>query len=425
MLLNDLLKRVLLFNKYKVKHVMNITDVGHLTSDADTGEDKMLKGLKREGLKPSKESMLKLAEKYTAHFQSCLTKLNMIDPDIWCKATEHVPQMIDMVKDIQKNGFSYDSDSAVYFDISKFKTYGELTNIKVEEMEAGARVEVDKEKKNPQDFVLWFKATGKHEHHLMTWDSPFGEGFPGWHIECSAMATHYLGNYIDIHTGGEDLRHVHHTNEIAQSEAATNKKSWVKYWLHGGFIVENEREKMSKSKGDFITLDVVEEKGYESLVYRYFCLGTLYRKQLAMSWEAMDSAKTTLHKLQNKVQELKSSNGQGGKSPEKYIEMFQEAINDDLNMPRALATLWELIKDQEVSAQERYDIVLEFDRVLGLDLNQLEEMVIPEDVQQLVGLREHARKEKKWKEADKFREKIEKLGFVVQDSSEGPVVRKK
>jgi cysteinyl-tRNA synthetase len=424
MMLNDFLKRVLEFNNYKVRHVMNITDVGHLTSDADDGEDKMLKGLKREGLDLSKDSMLTMAQKYTIHFQSCLTRLNIKDPEVWCKATEHIPQMIDMVAKIKQNGASYESKSAVYFDISKFSSYGELTNIKVNKMDSGSRVEIDSEKKNPQDFVLWFKAVGKHKNHLMIWDSPYGLGFPGWHIECSAMATYYLGEKIDIHTGGEDLRHVHHTNEVAQSESATGSTPWVKYWLHGGFVIESDGSKMAKSKGDFLTLDVLEEKGYNALDYRYLCLGTHYRKQLTLSWGGLDSARASFNKLKNKTLELKSGDLSGKKGPEEYIEAFQEAINNDLNLPMALAVVWEMLKDEEVSAESRYDTIIDFDRILGLDLGNLKFDTVPENVKQLVGLREHARIRKEFDEADTYREKIEKLGYNVQDSLDGPIIKK-
>jgi len=402
---------------------MNITDVGHLTSDADAGDDKMMKALERENLDVTKESMLKLAEKYTKHFKDSLNKLNIQDPDIWCKATEHIPQMVSMIEKIKENGFTYDSDSAVYFDISKDQHYGELARLKLEDQEAGARVQIDKEKKNPQDFVLWFKAVGKHKNHLMQWDSKFSKGFPGWHIECSAMSSHYLGEQFDIHTGGEDLAQTHHINEIAQAEAAFKKHPWVRYWMHGAFLVL-DKEKMSKSKGDFLILDTLEEKGYDPLVYRYFCLGTHYRKQLTFSYDGLDSARNGLHRLQNKVLELLQRPDVGDKDAETYIEDFQTAINDDVNMPKALAAAWNMLKDPKVNNTIKYDKLLEFDRVLGLRLDQIKEVKVTKDLALLLEKREHARLNKHWDDADKIRDEIQKKGYIIDDTPSGPVIKK-
>ncbi len=420
----DVLKRVLLFNAYKVNHVINITDVGHLTSDADSGEDKMIKALKREKLPMTKASMLKLAKKYTQEWQVDLQKLNVLDADVYSKATEHIPQMIAMVEKIKKNGFAYEKNSAVYFDVAKFKDYGKMARLKLESLEAGARVEVDSDKKDPHDFVLWFKAVGKHKNHLMQWDSPFSKGFPGWHIECSAMSTEYLGEQFDIHTGGIDHIPVHHTNEIAQTEAATGKKPWVKYWLHNDFIVV-DKEKMSKSKGGFFVLSDLEEKGYDALAYRYLCLTAIYRKQLHFSMEAMDSAKASLDKLRDRVQLLLQNKGDGEGEASKYVEEFQVAINDDLNTPKALAVIWDMLKDANVSDVEKYETLLEFDRVLGLGLKEIKKTKVPKEVQSLLAEREHARLHKHWKEADAIRDKIQNLGYEINDGPDGAVVKKK
>jgi cysteinyl-tRNA synthetase len=402
---------------------MNITDVGHLTSDADEGEDKMMKALRREHLPVSKESMLKLADKYTEHFKKNIQDLNILPPTIWCKATEHIPQMLGLIKKIEKNDFTYESDSAIYFDISRDKNYGKLAKLNLKELEAGARVDVDEEKHNPHDFVLWFKITGKHKNHLMKWDSPYGQGFPGWHIECSAMSTYYLGDQFDIHAGGIDHIPVHHTNEIAQTEAATKKHPWVKYWVHGEFLVLN-KEKLSKSTGgSFLTIETLKEKGYDPLSYRYFCLTAHYRKPLNFSFEALDSAQIALNKLREKVLEIKNDNEAKGNA-EKYIESFQKAINDDLNMPQALAVVWELIKDDKVNNKTKYNTLLDFDRVLGLNLKYLKEIKIPKDILTLAQRREDARLKKDWKESDEIRDQLKTKGYIISDTPNGFVLKK-
>lgn len=420
---NDILKRVLLFNGYKVKHVMNVTDVGHLTGDGDEGDDKVLLALQREHLPISKESMLKLTKKYTTHFLRDCKKLNLLPADIVCKATEHVPEMIEVIKKIQKNGFAYETEPAVYFDVSQDKRYGELGRLQLEDLEAGARVKVDPYKKNPLDFVLWFKAVGKHAKHVMQWDAPFGRGFPGWHIECSAMSMHYLGEQFDIHTGGIDHIPVHHTNEIAQSEAATGIHPWVKYWMHGEFLIVGE-EKMAKSKGTFVILDDLVEKGYDPLAYRYFCLLTHYRKQLAFTFEGFGAAQNALQKLRLKIQELLNYPLRGEKSAEKYMEDFQHAVNDDLNMPQAVATVWNMVKDETVNNMQKYKALLEFDRVLGLSLDTIKKVKVPPEIKELLTKREDARLHKHWAEADGLREEIQKKGYLVDDMPSGPLVKK-
>ena len=421
-LFNDILKRVLLFNKYKVKQVINITDVGHLTSDEDSGEDKMIKTLKREKLDISEESLLTLAKKYEAVWQNDMVKINILPAEVYCKATEHVKDMVEMIEKIEKNGFSYESDSCVYFDISKFKDYNKLARLKLENLEAGARVAVDKEKKNPGDFVLWFKTVGKHEKHIMQWDSKYGKGFPGWHIECSAMSVKYLGEQFDIHTGGIEHVPVHHTNEIAQTEASTGKKPWVKYWMHGEHLTL-AKEKMSKSLGNVFLLDDLIKKGFDPLAFRYLCLGSHYRKQMIFTLESLEGAQNSLNKLRNKVLELMQKD-EGERAVEDYIERFQDAINDDLNMPKALAAVWDMVKDEEVNSKERYDSLMEFDRVLGLGLEDIKSLEIPEDVQRLLEEREHARLNKHWNDADALRDEIKKKGYIIDDGVKGPVLKR-
>ena len=413
----DLLKRTILFNGYKVKHVINITDVGHLVSDADEREDKMLKGAKRE-----KKTVWQIAEFYTQAVKKDMEQLNIISPTIWCKATDHIKEQLEMIGVLEKKGYTYTAGGNVYFDTSKLKEYGKLARLNLK-AEQKARVEKDKNKKNQNDFVLWFTKS-KFDDPEMKWDSKYGQGFPGWHLECSAMATKYLGEQFDIHCGAIDLIPTHHTNEIAQSEAALGVHPWVHYWMHGEFLVLSEGNKMSKSSGDFLTLQVVIDKGYDPMVYRYFCLGTHYRKPLMFSWEAMDSAQNALKKLQNKVLELLEKPKEGKKNTETYIEDFQGAINDDLNMPQALAVIWEMLKDEEVNNKEKYKTLLEFDRVLGLQLKEIKPLNIPEEVQVLMEKREHARLKKNWKEADNIRNKLKDLGYIIEDTPSGPVVKK-
>ena len=420
----------MVFNKYKVKQVINITDVGHLVSDADAGEDKMMKALVREGLEPTAKSLLKIADKYTRAFHSDFKKLNLTEPAKWPKATKHIPEMIKIIETLLKKGFAYETSAAIYYDISKFKNYGKLAKISLEQLEAGARVEVDQEKKNPLDFVLWFKGVGKHAKHIMQWDSPFSRGFPGWHIECSAMATKYLGKQFDIHTGGMDHIPIHHTNEIAQSEAAFNVKPWVKYWMHNGFLELSKGEKMAKSGENFVTLSVLEEKGFDALVYKYFCLGTSYRKPLMFSWEALEGAQNSFSKLKERVLDLKESNqkniekNQGKNKIEKYQKQFLSAVNDDLNTPQALAVVWDVLKDEKLGVKEKYDLVINFDKVLGLGLKDLRKDNIPKEILDLVKERETARNEKDWSKADKLRDKISEKGYSIEDEKEGVNVKK-
>jgi cysteinyl-tRNA synthetase len=402
------------FNDFKVKHVINITDVGHLTSDSDTGEDKMLKGAKRE-----KKTVYEIAEFYTQAFKADLNKLNILEPSIWCKATEHIKEQIKLIEQLEKKGFTYTAGGNVYFDTSKLDDYGKLARLDLN-AESKSRVEADENKKNAHDFVLWFTKS-KFKDQEMKWTSPWGEGYPGWHIECSAMSMTYLGEQFDIHCGGIDHIPVHHTNEIAQSESATGKKPWVKYWLHNEFLVLSKGEKMAKSGDNFLTLSVLEEKGYSALDYRYFCLGTHYRNPLMFSFEAMDSAKAGYKKLVGHILEIK---GTGGKVSSSYLDKFTLGINDDMNTAKGLAVMWEVLKDEKLSDKDKYATLLEFDTVFGLGLADLKVEKIPAEVVELAEERLVARNAKDWAKSDELRDKISKLGYVVGDTKEGYELKK-
>ncbi len=422
-LFSDLLKRTLISNGFKVKHIMNITDVGHLTSDADAGEDKMLKAALREN-----KSVWAIAEYYTKTFQEDIKKLNIIGPTIWCKATEHIKEQINLIKKLEKKGFTYNTGGNVYFDTSKLNDYGKLAQLDLE-AETKARIKKDPNKKNNHDFALWFTKS-KFLDQEMKWDSPWGAGYPGWHIECSAMSMKYLGEQFDIHCGGIDHIPVHHINEIAQAEAATNKKPWVKYWAHNEFLILGSGEKMAKSGDNFITLAVLKKKNFAPLDFRYFCLGTHYRKPLMFSWEALESAKIAHKKLIEKILEFKKAKEKRNKAAElkenktrqsAYLTEFTKEINDDLNTPKALATVWEVIKDDRLTDEDKYLLLLKFDEVLGLNLKDVkaEKIKIPAEVLKLAQERQEARQNKDWKKSDLLREKIKELGYIIEDTKEG------
>ena len=402
----DLLRRTLEFEGYTVKHVMNITDVGHLTSDADDGEDKMLKGARRE-----KKTVWEIAEFYTKAFFKDMARLNLLHPTLICKATDHIPEMIGQIRLLEKNGLTYVSKGNVYFDTSKPKDYGKLARLDEQELKAGARIEVDPGKKHPYDFVLWFTHS-KHGNQDMQWDSPWGQGFPGWHIECSAMSVKYLGKQFDIHCGGIDHISVHHTNEIAQAEGALKKKPWVKYWLHGNFLVIGDSAKMAKSGENFLTLQTLIDRGFDPLDYRYFCLQAHYRQELTFSWDALSAAKTARRRLHARVQELGDTEGD---VDEKYLGQFSAALEDDLNVSQALATAWSLLDDENVKPEAQLATLKKFDTVLGLKLDEPIEFEVPPAVSQLALERNEARKNKDWKKSDELRLEIQKLGFEVSD----------
>lgn len=417
----DVLKRMFLYNDYKVKHVMNITDVGHLTSDSDSGEDKMLIGARREG-----KSIWEIAKFYEdAFFKDC-TKLNILKPETICKATDHVKDMIKLIQRLEHNNMTYVANGNVYYDISKFKPYGKLALLKLEDLKAGARIEIDSHKRNPHDFVLWFTRSKFHEQE-MKWPSPWGVGYPGWHIECSAMSMKYLGDHFDIHCGGIDHIPVHHTNEIAQSEGATGQK-WVNYWMHSEFLVNHDNTKMSKSSGEILTLDALSRKGFTPVEYRYLCLNTHYKTPLAFSHEAMTSAKNAFENLKDKILEYKKSDREIVNTGhiDKYRAEFLEAVSDDLNTPVALSIMWAVIKDKDLNEREKYLLLLDFDRVFGLGLEKLEheDVIVPEEVMSVVRERERARRNKDFKKSDQLRDVIKMMGFHVDDTGNGPRLKR-
>lgn len=412
---DDLLKRMFLFNGFEVTHVMNITDVGHLASDADEGEDKLMKAIKREKLPVNAESMLSIAKKYTAAFKRDCKLLNILTPEQMPKASEHIAEMFDVIKKIEAAGATYKTSTAVMFDISKYPSYAELGKLDLSGQKVGVREEVitDSEKRNPQDFALWF--FGK-PNHVMQWDSPWGRGFPGWHIECSAMATKYLGEHFDIHTGGVDHIPVHHSNERAQAEMAFGHK-WVNYWMHNEFLTIN-KEKMAKSAGTFITLQTVLDEGYSALDFRYLNLTAHYRSHLNFSWDSMSTARNAFDSLKNKVLELKD-NGDSTPVDNIYKKQFLDAVNDDLNTPVALAVLWAVIKDTQLGSKEKLDLIFDFDRVFGLGLEKVEKEELSEDLMKLIKEREEARKNKDWKRSDELRDLLKEKGVFVEDLPDG------
>ena len=414
----DNLRRVLKYNGYKLKHVMNITDVGHLVSDADEGEDKMMKAARRENKNP-----YEIAEFYMNAFLKDIDKLNIDRPEIVARATEHIDVMEEYVKKIIENGYTYQTEDTIYFDTSKLDKYGVLSNRNVEDQKAGARVEFDKNKKNISDFALWIKAP---ENHIMKWDSFFGKSYPGWHLECSAMSYKYLGEEFDIHTGGVDHIPIHHENEIAQSKGFCGKIP-AHYWMHVEFLQVNGG-KMSKSLNNLYTLKDLEEKGYEPLVYRMFNYTSNYRAQINFTFEAMDAAKIALNRLREGY--LKHSQGNEDVTNEQiedYEKRFLEAINDDLNMPVAMSIVWEIIRNPKKS-KKLQNLLLKFDEVLGLDLKKKKKNKtsdFPEEINELLLQRNEARKNKNWEESDRIRDILIKKGYLVKDNKEGTILEKK
>lgn len=404
----DILRRVLQYDGYPVKHVMNITDVGHLTDDADAGEDKMEKGARREG-----KSAWDVAAFYTEAFFADTKKLNILDANIICKATDHIPEQIAQVQDLIDKGLTYETSDGIYFDTTKLPDYGKLALLSKQELQAGARVDMG-DKKNPHDFALW-KFTPTGENRQMEWEA-FGRiGFPGWHIECSAMSMKYLGNQFDIHCGGIDHIPVHHTNEIAQAEGITGQIPWVKYWLHGEHL-QISGDKMAKSGENFLTLKTVTDRAISPLAYRYFLLQAHYRKQLQFSWEALAGAAAGLNNLKKEIQKLNTT----GPDDAKAEVEFKNAINDDLNMPSALALMWTYVKERSIGQ----DLIAKFDTVLGLDLlitNNTSVDITPQ-AQTLLEARATARDNKDWTESDRLREALATLGYTVKDTDQGQIL---
>ncbi len=405
----DILKRVLIYDGFKVKQIINITDVGHLTSDADTGEDKMEKAAKKEG-KAAKD----IADYYFKIFREDLKKINVLEPSEWTKATENIKEQIELIKKLEEKGYTYKTSDGIYFNTSKFKDYGKLAGLKKEGIKAGKRIAVG-EKKNSTDFALW-KFSETPGERLQEWNSPWGIGFPGWHIECSAMSMKYLGEHFDIHTGGQDHIQIHHTNEIAQSEAATGKK-FVNYWVHGAWLLFRG-EKISKSSGGLYTISELEKKGFEPLDFRYLCLGTHYRKPLSFTFENLETAKNSYQRLKNIIKELKES----GKINKKYLQEFEKAVNDDMDMPRALQVLWNLLRDKK--AEGKKETIKEMDKIFGLDLLREDKIELPAEIKSMVKQREEMRKKGRWEEADRIRDEIKDKGYVIEDTKDGFLVKK-
>jgi len=408
----DILRRTLEFNGYAVQHVMNITDVGHLVSDADSGEDKMEAGARRTG-----KTAWEIAELYTQAFQSDLQQLNILEPDVWCRATDHIEEQIAMISCIEANGYTYRTADGIYFDSSRLEDYGHLARLHKEGLAPGTRVDTG-DKRNATDFALWkFSPAGVARQ--MEWESPWGVGFPGWHIECSAMSVKYLGPLFDIHCGGKDHIPVHHTNEIAQTEAC-HQTRLANYWLHGYFL-QTDQAKMAKSAGEFLRMRTLSDRGYDPLAYRYLCLSAHYRSDLNFSWSSLDGAVTTLERLRNLVHGWPS----GGTAEPAFVERFTDQVNDDLNTPRALAVVWDLVKSKLDDADKKASL-LHFDAVFGLDLAGWEpaQEVIPDDINALVAARQAARAAKDWAQADAAREQLHALGYEVEDTPAGPQVRR-
>ncbi|ACC98715.1 Cysteinyl-tRNA synthetase [Elusimicrobium minutum Pei191] len=408
----DILVRALRL-EMPVKHVMNVTDVGHLTSDGDSGDDKMELGAAREG-----KSAWDIAKFYEKKFFEDFDSLNCVRPSVISRATEHIKEMIELVSILEQKGFTYKTSDGIYYDTSKFSHYHDLVGAShISGLKSGARVEFNTEKRNPSDFALW-KFSPKDKKRQMEWDSPWGTGFPGWHIECSAMAMKYLGPTIDIHCGGIDHVAIHHTNEIAQSEAATGKQ-YVRYWVHGEFLVLHAG-KMSKSDGTFLTLDALKEKGYKPLDYRYLCLGAHYRTQLEFTFESLDFAKASLKGLRDRAKALKD-----GVVDEAQVEEFKAkfaaALKDDLNTSKGLAVIWETLKSNAADGTKK-EFLKYTEFVFALDLFKVEKeagVEIPAEVQSLLDERANARKEKDFKKSDELRDKINTLGFIVKDTPQG------
>jgi len=459
----DLLDKSLTYMGYDVTHVMNITDIGHLTGDADDGEDKMLKTAQEKG-----ESVLQIADFFTKAFFNDIDRLNIRRPDIVCKATDHLSEMIELNKRLEKNGHTYMSGGNLYFDVSTFPDYGKLANLKLDDLKAGARIAVDKNKRNPYDFVLWFTKS-KFEKQALTWDSPWGRGYPGWHIECAAMSMKYLGEHFDIHTGGIDHIPIHHTNEIAEAEGATGTK-WVNYWLHNEFLViaknngsDEVSGKMSKSKGNFLTLQKLIDRGYSALDYRFFLLGAHYRSQVAFSWEAMDSAKNAREALIKRVarvlaaakisdysaitsletEDIAHKNGKKGTGTEEqknWLQKFSLALQSDLNSPKALSVLQGAVKAKDMTPNECVQVIATIEKVTSFDLlkealllnkNRANEQLNLIDIQgsdselseihALIEERTKAKQEKNYNRADEIRKDLLARGIIIKDTPQGVV----
>jgi cysteinyl-tRNA synthetase len=440
---HDILVRLLRERGWQVNHVMNITDVGHLLGDDDSGEDKMVRSASERG-----RTVLETADFYTQAFFSDTDRINIIRPSVVCRATEHIDDMLALIRRIEERGYTYSSGGNLYFDISRFDRYGDLALLRMDELKAGARIAVDINKRNPGDFVLWFTKS-KFENQALVWDSPWGRGYPGWHIECSAMSIKYLGEQFDIHAGGIDHVPVHHTNEIAQSEGATGKHPWVKYWVHNEFLVL-DKGKMSKSAGTFFTLQDLVDRGFDPLDYRYFLLGAHYRSQLQFSWDSLEGARNSRKSLMDRLRvlaesgnfaagpdQVANSGAPGAPSingpAQKRLTAFNKALDDDLSTPRALAELWGLLKDN-TAPSDTLRACLCMDRVLGLKLENAwtegsaagdAPPELTAEVEALVTQRNEAKAAKDFVRADEIRNELSRRGIVLEDTKAGTVWRRK
>jgi len=412
----DILKRVLERRGYDVKHVMNVTDVGHLTDDADRGEDKMEVGAAREG-----KTVWDIASHYTQAFETDLEKLNIKAPTVWCKATDHISEQIEMVRVLEEKGFTYSLADGVYFDTSKFSAYGKMAGLDLEGQMAGHRVEQTEGKRTPSDFCVW-KSSPKGEKRLMEWESPWGTGFPGWHLECSAMALKYLGEQFDIHCGGVDHVRVHHTNEIAQTEACTGK-TWVNWWMHGEFLLMDEG-KMSKSADNFLTISLLEEQGFDPLAYRLYLMSAHYRKALTYHDEVLKGSQKALERLRGRAQELEEGDGE---VDARHLKAFEEALDDDLNMPQAISHMWMMLQDENISDPAKRATLLSMDEILCLDPFKIvkKETIKDEAVLDLIKERNAARNSKDFTRSDAIRDELLAMDIVIKDSPEGTTFERK
>ena len=414
-LVEDILRRSLRFFGYELRHVMNITDVGHLSDDGDDGEDKILRTAREQG-----RSVREIAEYFTRIFMEDSERLNIERPEIICKASDHIPDMIEMISILLEKGYAYQAGGNVYFDVSKFPDYGKMARLDFRNRQT--RVGLDSGKRNPQDFALWFTRS-KFEKQAMVWESPWGVGYPGWHIECSAMSRVHLGDQFDIHCGGTDLIPVHHSNEIAQSEAVSGKSPWVRFWFHSAFLLFN-RSKMSRSSGTFLTLRVLEDMGYHALDYRYLVLGAHYRTQLSFSDDSMMTARAARLSIREHIADLQQTPPaeELGEPALKSLKAFSDALADDLNTPRALAELWALLKNEDIPAPEKRALVRRMDEVLGIDLDnpdKTEDGTIDETIQRRIDERGAARKQGNFARADEIRSQLDGEGITLIDTPEG------
>lgn len=428
----DVTRRALEYFGYEVPQVMNVTDVGHLTGDVDAGEDKLEVEARKEG-----RDIWEIARYFEQVFFEDIERLNILPPAVKCRATEHVPEMIALVEKLFERGHAYETEQAVYFDISTFPKYTELSRQSLEDKLTAARDEVqeDSEKRNPADFALWFKAVGRFENHIMRWESPWGVGFPGWHVECSAMSMKYLGETLDIHTGGEDHIWVHHPNEVAQSEGASGK-TFVRFWMHGAFLVvgklsqdeaDDDDKRMGKSEGNFLRLQTLVDNGYDPIAYRFMCFSAHYRAKLKFTWEAMDAAAAGYKNLQDFVARAKQIGGEEQPWVAEHRRKFRESVADDLNMPQAMAAVNELIREADRRGEYGVlDALYDFDKVLALRLRESAERAtsLDGDVEALIKEREEARATKNWVRADEIREQLSAQGIVLEDTSSGTLWRR-